>query len=75
MQKTVIPSWDRGEIPGDDTKMAIGAIFFSMPAAAFGALYLSLLHGLNPAEGLLLYSAMGSAMLMAVPLLSSATHD
>ena len=49
--------------------MAIGSIFLSFPAAVFGALYLSLLHGLGAAEGLLLYSAIGSVMLMAASLL------
>ena len=66
MQGTDIPSWDRGAIPGDDISMTIGAIFFSLPAAACGALLLSLNNGLGFGEWLALYAAIGTLMVLAV---------
>ena len=74
MQKTMNSSWDRGAIPGEK-QMAIGAIFFSMPAAACGALYMCLFNGLSPVEGLALYSALGTAMVLAVTLLPLDQQD
>ena len=39
--------------------MALGAVFFSLPAALFGALYLSLTHGFSMGAALGLYVAFG----------------
>ena len=51
--------------------MALGAVFFSLPAALIGALYLSLTRGFSMGEALGLYVAFGLASLMIVTVLAA----
>lgn len=51
--------------------MALGAVFFSFPAALIGVFYLAMTKGISAFEALAIYTGLGLSMLVAMTLLAA----